>query len=237
MREFYSGSEKMASLVNGSYKTIKILSRLGIKPGFGENSVSEVCQSNAVSPYIFLSICNVSDFHDYKPNVEGVKNKEVSDLVRYLRLSHNEFINKDIPSVEFCISKITSSEGANPKHSDILKHFFEEYREELESHFNYEEKTVFPYVTGILSGVRKEGYSIEKFEENHTNIEAKLSDLKNILLKYLPAGYPSDVVYEVLAKLFLLEEEFENHAHIEDRLLVPLVAHLEKTVETSKNGR
>lgn len=236
MREFYSGNEKMSTLVNGSYKIIKILSRLGIKPGFGESSVSEVCSANSVSAKIFLAICNIADFNQYKPEMDSFSKSETADLVRYLRLSHNEFMNKEIPSIELCVSKITSSAGANPKHSKILQHFFEEYRDELESHFTYEDKTVFPYVSGILSGKREEGYSIEKFEENHSNIEAKLSDLKNILLKYLPAGYPHDVVYDLLSRLYLLEEEFENHARVEDFLLVPLVAHLENNIKSINHG-
>ena len=69
---------------------------------------------------------------------------------------------------------------------DVIMRFFDGYRKEVENHFAYEEDIVFPYVRSVAGGQRIEGYSMETFEENHNNIDEKLNDLRNIVMKYLP---------------------------------------------------
>ena len=71
-------------------------------------------------------------------------------------------------------------------------------------------------------------YHINQFEENHTNIEEKLSDLKNIIIKYLPDSCASKEQNDVLFEIFLFEEEINTHTLIEDRILIPFVQEIEK---------
>lgn len=52
----------------------------------------------------------------------------------------------------------------------------------------YEEQTVFPYVESLLSGEKNAAYSIDIFRRQHDQVEAKLRELKNIIIKYYPSG-------------------------------------------------
>ena len=80
----------------------------------------------------------------------------------------------------------------------------------------------------MIHGVHTEGYSIEQFEENHSNIEDKLEDLKNILIKYLPGEVPAEELNRTLFNVFPLEDDLGRHALIEDKVLVPYVMQLEE---------
>ena len=75
---------------------------------------------------------------------------------------------------------------------------------------------------------RQAGYSIGQFEKNHSNIDEKLNDLKNIVMKYLPDICDPVLRNDVLYHIFCLEDDLRHHTLIEDNVLVPLVGILER---------
>lgn len=228
MASYILPESKLAWVVEENYKILRILKRLGIMPGFGDKSIKEVCISNKVSVNLFLLIANMSLYKEFSPDLESLKELPTIDLVNYLRRSHREFIINDIPNVENAIRDIAVNDDFANTHSSVFLDFFEEYKTELLSHFEYEDGSVFPYINGIIEGKIRSGYSIEKFEENHTNIESKIGDLKNILLKYFPSKNPHPELYDLVEKLYILQNEFEAHTYLEDKLLVPHVEYLER---------
>ena len=86
---------------------------------------------------------------------------------------------------------------------------------------------VFPYVRALKEGKMMEGYSIEQFEENHSNIDETLGDLKNIVMKYLPDTCDTVLRNEVLYRIYRLDEDLAKHTIIEDRVLIPIVNKME----------
>ena len=101
----------------------------------------------------------------------------------------------------------------------------------MENHFEYEEQTVFPYILGLAEGERSGGYQIEIFEENHTNIEDKLNDLKNILIKYFPGKSSLEERIHLLFNIFDMEVDIDKHTLLEDLVLVPKVRNIERHYE------
>ena len=109
----------------------------------------------------------------------------------------------------------------------IVSKFVADYKLQVEKHFAYEEMTVFPYVRALKEGKMMEGYSIEQFEENHSNIDETLGDLKNIVMKYLPDTCDTVLRNEVLYRIYRLDEDLAKHTIIEDRVLIPIVNRME----------
>ena len=86
---------------------------------------------------------------------------------------------------------------------------------------------MFPYLEQLVNQNVKTDYKIKVFHENHTNIEDKLSDLMNILVKYLPADvYPKERI-EIALDINDLSVDLMNHTLIEERVLIPFVESLE----------
>ena len=111
----------------------------------------------------------------------------------------------------------------------IIDRFFSEYKKEVENHFAYEESVVFPYIDAFSGGRGdEEGYSIEQFEENHSNIDEKLGDLKNIVMKYLPEVCDTVQRNNVLFHICYLEEDLDKHTLIENNVLIPMMTRLEE---------
>ena len=117
------------------------------------------------------------------------------------------------------------------EHFHIIKSFVGKYREGVIKHFQYEERVVFPYIGGLVNSNTKDNFHIIQYEENHSNIDDKLSDLKNILIKYLPEEYDSKEREDLLTEIFLFEEDLTKHTIIEDKILIPFVTEIEKTYE------
>ena len=78
-----------------------------------------------------------------------------------------------------------------------------------------------------MLGKRDPHYSIDHFEENHSNIEEKLSDLKNLILKSLPATCDDRLRVRLLNYIFALQSDLDSHTAIEDNILVPMVRLIE----------
>ena len=62
----YEADDQMISLIADNYNVLDSLGRFGINLGFGDKTVSEVCESQGVDTYTFLAIINFS--------VNGYKN-------------------------------------------------------------------------------------------------------------------------------------------------------------------
>jgi len=109
----------------------------------------------------------------------------------------------------------------------VIWKFFSDYKTELDKHFAYEEEEVIPYVKGLLRGKRMPGFSIDKFEENHSSINETLLDLKSLILKSLPPFCDDTLRVRLLNYLFALQKDLKCHTRIEDEVLVPMVRLIE----------
>lgn len=225
MKNIFSENMKMADLVLGNSKLLLMLPRFGMNLGFGDHSIAEVCAMNNVSAPFFLMICNVYCNNDYTPSPDDIASVDLKALVNYLLESHKYYLNERLPHIEEHLDHIIKA--CNPKYGNMLRRFFEEYKNEVVDHFVYEEQNVFPYLQQIVNQNVKTDYKIRVFHENHTNIEDKLSDLMNILVKYLPADvFPKERI-EIALDINELSADLMSHALIEERILIPFVESLE----------
>ena len=218
---------KLADVILSNPSLTLILQRFHIELGFGEKTVAEVCRANGIADSFFLLICNVYTHNAYLPSMEELKNTDMSLLVPYLVASHGYYLDERIPHIEKHLDRI--AEACPKSHKDILQRFFRDYKDEVENHFQYEEKTVFPYIESLRKGEPCSGYSINQFEENHSNIEDKLNDLTNIIIKYLPGNIMPKERVSVLFDIFQLSGDLNKHSLIEEKILIPYVETMERS--------
>lgn len=221
----YTTDLKMADLIQTDYKLLLLLERFGMTLGFGDKTIASYCKECQVQASLMVMICNIYSFEHYLPGNEDIAELDVQQLLRYLQRSHTYYLENRIKAIEENLFLICKDCGNAT--SVVLKRFFEEYKNEVIHHFEYEENTVFPYILHRKAGKPSNGYSIEIFEQNHTNIEDKLNDLKNIIIKYLPDRSENRKRIHILFSIFSLEEDLEKHTLIENKILIPLVQKLE----------
>jgi len=230
---------KMADVVHINYHLLQIISRFGIRLGFGDKSVRQVCTDYGIDVNFFLEIINSYHHKNYFPR-KHLQGFSLSLIVDYLRKSHEYYLKLKIPEVAELLKHISVSSNPDSMTSfRLIDRFFNEYRTELEIHIQREEEKIYPYVFMIEKAyIRRKSdskivdsinsYSIDDFEKEHDNVEDKLLDLKNILIKYLPVPVDPKLSQSVLFELFRLEADLRDHARLEDKILVPKVRFMEK---------
>lgn len=222
----YKKSDKMYDLICENYQMLLVLSRFGIALGFGDKNIGEVCRENGVDENTFLLVVNML-LDDEAPSSQD-RNVSVPALVTYLHNSHTYFLDFRLPVIRKNLLESIDCDDSDL--SVAVMRFFDEYVAEVRKHMKYEEKTVFPYVATLLSGEVTSEYNISVFRKQHNQIETKLAELKNIIIKYFPAT-GSNQLNSVLFDIFSCEQDLRSHNRIEDELFVPAILLLEnKTV-------
>ena len=224
MTQFH-GNMKMADLVEANYHLLAVLTRFGIEGGFGERTVREICEKNRLDPDTFVLICNVFSDKAYQPSEEILRDGHIDDILRYLHQSHDYYTSNALVLLASTIEDLIKPCADAQK--KVIWQFFADYKSELDKHFAYEEGEVIPYVQNLLLGKRNPSYSIDRFEENHSNIDEKLSDFKNLVMKSLPPACDAAVRLQLLLWICALQEDLRCHTYIEDHVLVPMVRLLE----------
>lgn len=229
--ELFSEKTKMAELVISNPKLMLTLSRFGIELGFGDHNVKEVCEKANVSSSFFLLICNLYANPDYIPSSEELDSVNTETIISYLSVSHRYYVEERIPHIEHHLNRIV--EACPERFGNTLQRFFKEYKDEVANHFKYEEETVFPYINS-LGNDSENKFSIHEFKSTHSNIEDKLGDLMNILIKYLPADiFPKERI-EISLDIMDLSSDLNCHTLVEERVLVPFVELLERKCYENK---
>lgn len=217
---------KLADILHANHDLIVMLPRFGIEFGFGEKNVHEVCEKYKISTSFFLMVCNVYTYDYYLPDNDAVVSVDIQSLISYLKASHYYYLIERLPVIETNLYAL--ADACELKFGESLKRFFKDYKKEVVNHFDYEEKTVFPYICELITGEKNVPYSINQFEAIHGNIEDELNDLINILIKYLPSTVMNKERMAVLSDIFHLTEDLNKHSLIEEKIMVPFVESLER---------
>lgn len=223
----YKETDKMSELICGNYSLLLVMSRFGLSLGFGDKSVKEVCLQNDVDYKTFLAVVNFLE-DDHIRDEEDFKNLSVSSLMAYLKQAHSYFLDFKLPAIrKKMIEAIDCSED---EVAALILKFYDEYVKEVRKHMEYEDKTVFSYVTSLLDKQNPGNYQIGIFAKKHNQIEARLTELKNIIIKYYPANANNNLLNAVLFDIYSCEQDLASHCRVEDYMFVPAVFRLERKI-------
>ena len=229
---------KMADVIHLNYQLLPVITRFNIQLGFGDKTVEEVCKIYDVNIDFFIEITNSFIDEDYIPHKE-LGSFPVGLMVDYLKKTHQYYLEEKMPELEKMIHHMSEISNQDANKTALLKNFFLEYKTELENHILREEKKIHPYIFYIENAFlsdppppdlkkRISEYSINDFAQEHDNVEEKLFDLKNIIIKYLPPCNDKALCNRILMELYRLEKDLNTHASLEDKVLIPKVEEMEK---------
>lgn len=234
----FTQSLPMADLVHENYLLLPVINRFGISLGFGSKTVDEVCTANGINTAFFLEMINAYHNKDFFPEV-NLQAFSLSLIVDYLKKTHGYFAQIKIPQIGDAINTLLDTACADNKDKILLvKALFDEYRTELLIHTGQEDREIYPYTLRVELEYQSEipdaafiesirANSIRNYAEHHSNIDEKLLDIKNIIIKYLPPLTNSNLQNTILFDLFNLERELGAHTMLEEKVLVPKVLRME----------
>ena len=209
----YKSSDKICDLMAHEEDAIQIISRFGLAMGVGDQTIEQVCHAHGVHTPTFLAIVNYKVYHQ-RPFTEDI---DVPTLQRYLSNAHTYFLDFRLPRLRKALVEAIMPADPSTKIPGLILRCYDEFVEEIRTHIAHENAGLF-----------------DEHEHDDQRITDKLSEIKNLIIKYYPApvtgnpspvtGNPSPITYlliSVMSDLWHTEQDFSDHCAIEDDILRP----------------
>lgn len=222
-QKMYEADDKMITLIKDNYNVLQSLGSFGINFGFGDKTVRETCQDNGVDTYTFLAVINytINGYSDFDDDTQ----LSVPTLMHYLEASHVYYLDFQLPMIR---KQLEESVNTSERLGELIMKFYDEYAREIKKHMMYEEKSLFPYVEALLAGKPVGDYNIDTFSKHHYQTDKKLTELKNVIIKYMPADQQrNNKLTATLYGIYNNEEWLHLHTQVEDKIFVPAIRKLE----------
>lgn len=203
----YKAQDKMCDLMAHEEEAIQIISRFGLNMGVGEQTIEEVCEAHDVHTPTFLSVVNYKVFRQRALPA----NIDIETLHRYLRNAHTYFLEFRLPRLRAALIDAIQLEQASNRIPALIVRCYDEFVEEIKTHIEHENAGQY-----------------EEHEHDDQRITDKLSEIKNLIIKYYPADVNFPLI-SVMSDLWHTEQDFADHCAIEDDILRP-------SIETSRHA-
>ena len=228
-QKMYEPDDKMISLIRDNYNLLQSLGSFGISLGFGDKTVSQVCEEQHVDTYTFLAVVNftINGYRDF----DDATRLSMPTLLQYLKASHDYFIGFQLP---FIRKELVDALDDKDNLARLILKLYDEYARSITAHMKYEEKNVYPYVEALLQGKPVNDFEIDMYSKHHGQESSKLRELKSIIIKYLPSdGLRNNQLSATLYDIYNNEEWLSLHAQVEEEIFIPAVRRLEQKLKQS----
>ncbi len=220
---------KMADLIDGNPYLLLMLQHFDIDFRVSDLTVLQLCNRYDLSEHLFVSIANLYTGAITKGEQRFTRN-DLLHVIGFLKRSHNYYRFDKYPQISSYIRQL--QENHPEKELKLLEKFFNEYFTEVREHLDYEDEIAFPYFITLLGTEQQnnpqEVYSSREYSDHHTDIELKLKDLKNLLLKYVKINDDLNLRRKLFMSLYELEFDLYIHSLIEETILIPSGVDIER---------
>jgi regulator of cell morphogenesis and NO signaling len=222
----YLSTDKVAELISQDYSLLQVMSRFNIPLGVKEKSIDEVCRANNVDTETFLAVLNFIGNGCNHKYIAEPETLSLPSLMNYLRQAHSYFLDFSFPAIRRKLINAVGN-GSDNESALLILQYYDTYVSEVREHFEYENAIVFPYIDSLINQSHT-SFNIDTFSAQHDPAAKKLTELKNIIIRYYEAPAGSYALHDVLFDIFGCEEELKAHGLVEEHLLVPAVKLLER---------
>ncbi|WP_282055351.1 iron-sulfur cluster repair di-iron protein [Maribacter luteus] len=204
----------------------------------GNRSIQEVAEKNNLDAEQLLK--EVTEIlNQMKADTIDFKSWPLDLLADYIEKKHHRYVEKKIPVLKQYLDKLAHTHGTNhPELFEIREHFYKS-ADELTKHLKKEELVVFPAVRKMVAASQN-SVLLDKFHfgtiqnpiqvmmQEHDNEGERFRQIDGLSNNYTP---PADgcTTYRVTFSLLKeFENDLHNHIHLENNILFPKAAELEK---------
>lgn len=220
---------RVTDLIDYHPALLLLLEHLDIDFATRGNTVAQLCEQKNISVNLFLIIAGLYAGR-MPPQPLPVSPADIPVVIRFLHSSHQYYTEEKYPEISNYIDELVRLNGR--EEIKMVDQFFREYFNEVLQHLDYEEQIVFPYCLQIFqfdshSPAAPDLFSALEYQTHHTDIESKLTDLKSLLLRYIPVDRDRITRRKLLLSLYELEYDIHIHSLVEDHVLIPVIRQLE----------
>lgn len=206
----------MCELMSHEEEAIQIISRFGLNMGVGEHTIDEICSEHGVHTATFLAVVNYKLYRQ-RPNPAEI---DLDTLHRYLQHAHTYFLEFRLPLLRRALIEAVNPANPDSQIPMLILRCYDEFVQEIRQHIEHENAGLY-----------------EEHEHDDQRITDKLTEIKNLIIKYYPIDnsqnsadesqhiHVSYALISVMSDLWHTEQDFADHCAIEDEILRPAVSH------------
>ncbi|MCD7714027.1 MAG: LuxR C-terminal-related transcriptional regulator [Prevotella sp.] len=215
----YEADDKMIAIIGDDYSFLQMLGAFGIKMGFGDKTVGEVCTAQQVDTFTFLAVVNYTVNGYIADSI--IERLSLATLLRYIRASHTYYLDFELPHIRTALLDALDTSDNLAK---LIVRLYDNLAQSIRGHMLYEEKTLFPYVEALLAGDLPANKMVETFSKHHAQTDLRLRELKNIIIRYMPAESQSNHrLMSALYDIYKTERWLHQHIDVEEDIFVPAI--------------
>jgi regulator of cell morphogenesis and NO signaling len=226
-KSYITKDKKMLDLINENYSLLLCLQHFDIDFSVDNSTVEQLCVENKININAFIVIANLyNGFFPVDDEINKIDN--IKPILHFLKKSHSFYIEDKYPELKYYLEKIKNVHTS--RDFQLIEQFFNDYFEEVLEHLKYEDDIAFPYFFSLERKdkiTQSKSFSAKEYRNHHTDIETKLTDLKNLFLKHIKIKSDLNVKRKFLNTLFGLEFDLKIHSVIEEKVLIPLIERIE----------
>lgn len=210
--------DKLSDVISMNIDLLPITHRLGLNTHIGEQTIQEICILCGQDVKFTLGILNTFSNADYLPKPEDM---DLSPLIDFLTKTHEFHKQVTIPRLYGLIDQM-KQRVPKEKMLIVVEKYLNQYIEKLIKHIDFEEAEIFPLVKKKVDVKATSHVSnLKKLYKQHTNVENEISDLKTIIIRYIPGHIDMNLINDLLHTLSHFEKEQLDHARFENKILIP----------------
>lgn len=199
---------KIADIALDETAIIPLLSRLGIKPGYGDMTIADAAATTGVDPSFMLMLINTWLIDDYFPE-SRLKDGHLNHIINYLSLTNDYYINSRLPNIDRHFSALLRNDNGGEKLT-LIKQLYDRLKTALVKRIDYDSTTFFPAI--------KSGDTPTPVALGIDPVEA-LSDLRSMLVIHISEVSDANLWYAVIVAVDALEKDLHKNDRI--RSLLP----------------
>lgn len=231
--------KQIGEFVAQDYRTAAVFSKYGIDFCCrGHRTVEEVCTKNEIDSDELLSdldralSANTDQSIDYK-------SWPLDLLAEYIEKKHHRYVEEKIPVLRQFLDKLCRVHGE--RHPELFKinQLFTASAGELASHMKKEELILFPFIKKMVKAQIDQGAilapqfgsvknPIETMMQEHDNEGVRFREIAALTNNYNPPADACNTYKVTFAMLDEFEKDLHLHIHLENNILFPEAAKLEK---------
>lgn len=209
----YKSTDKICDLMAHEEDAIQIISRFGLEMGVGEMTIDQACEAHNVHTPTFLAIVNYKIFHQ-QVQLDDI---DVPTLQRYIQHAHTYFLDFRLPRLRRSLIEAIIPADPATKIPGLILRCYDEFVDEIRTHIEHENEGRY-----------------DEHEHDDQRITDKLTEIKNLIIKYYPTpdasseeGKITYLLISVMSELWHTEQDFADHCAIEDDILRPALTRIQ----------
>jgi regulator of cell morphogenesis and NO signaling len=198
----------------------------------GKQSLETACNQRGIAPEALLKELNQLVAKP-EPEERDWKTAPLCDLIAHIVTRHHAYLKSELPRIAALSTKVLRAHGEREPGLAEVNEVFEVLKEELDAHLMKEEMILFPAITKLEAGSSSGApcsieHPIARMEYEHESAGRALAQMRHLTLDYYVPDEACNTYQAFFAALIELEADLHQHIHLENNILFPRAAALQK---------